>query len=316
MRVQEGLSIIAAADIRITGTLARSTASGTATLEQLNYAPKQDLGSILQRTAPPVETVVTPSPLLDNMKLDIRVRSSPATRVQSSLAEGLQLDADLRLTGTAGRPALLGRINLNQGRLTFFGSTYTINSGVISFSNPTAIQPILNLSLETQAKGVDVTLNVTGPIDNMKLTYTSNPPLQFQEILGLLSTGAVPTSDPTLLANQPTPSTQTMQQVGESAIVSQAVASPVASRLQRVFGVSQLRIDPAFIGTSQVPTAQVTLQQQVSQRLTFTYISAPEEPNSTLIRAEFMLNQRWSATAVRDQNGIVSVNLVYKRQFR
>jgi hypothetical protein len=94
------------------------------------------------------------------------------------------------------------------------------------------------------------------------------------------------------------------------------VASPVASRLQRVFGVSQLRIDPAFIGTSQVPTAQVTLQQQVSQRLTFTYISAPEEPNSTLIRAEFMLNQRWSATAVRDQNGIVSVNLVYKRQFR
>jgi translocation and assembly module TamB len=236
--------------------------------------------------------------------------------VQSSLAEGLQVDADLRMTGTAARPALLGRINLNQGKLTFFGSTYTINSGVIAFYNPTAIQPILNLSLETQARGVDVTLNITGPIDNMKLTYTSNPPLQFQEILGLLSTGAIPTSDPTLLANQPATAPQTMQQVGESAILSQAVANPVATRLQRVFGVSQLRVDPTFIGYSQLPTAQVTLQQQVSQRLTVSYVSAVDVANSTLIRAEFMLNQRWSATAVRDQNGIVSVNLVYKRQFR
>jgi translocation and assembly module TamB len=210
----------------------------------------------------------------------------------------------------------LGRINLTQGKLTFFGSSYRINSGVISFYNPAAIQPILNLSLETQARGVDVTLNVTGPIDNMKLTYTSNPPLQFQEILGLLSTGAVPTSDPTLLANQPAIAPQTMQQMGESAILGQAIANPVASRLQRVFGVSQLRVDPAFLGYSQLPTAQLTLQQQVSQRLTVSYVTAVDVPNSTLVRAEFLLNQRWSATAVRDQNGIVSVNLVYKRQFR
>ena len=33
----------------------------------------------------------------------------------------------------------------------------------------------MNISLETQAKGVDVVLKVTGPIDNMKLSYTSAP---------------------------------------------------------------------------------------------------------------------------------------------
>jgi hypothetical protein len=28
------------------------------------------------------------------------------------------------------------------------------------------------------------------------------------------------------------------------------------------------------------------------------------------------LNRQWSATAMRDQNGIFSVNLIYKKQFR
>ena len=34
-----------------------------------------------------------------------------------------------------------------------------------------------------------------------KWSYTSEPPLQFQEIVSLLATGRTPTSDPTLLAN-------------------------------------------------------------------------------------------------------------------
>jgi translocation and assembly module TamB len=150
----------------------------------------------------------------------------------------------------------------------------------------------------------------------MKLTYTSNPPLQFEEIVALLSAGTTPTSDPTLLANQPQPPQQSLQQRGESAILSQAVANPVANRLQRVFGVTELKIDPAITGSSPLPTAQLTLQQQVSTNLTFTYVSALDNPNSTLIRTEWALNPQWSAMAVRDQNGIFSINLLYKKQFR
>ena len=247
------------------------------------------------------------------MKLDVRVRTSPAMRVRSSLAENLQTEADLRVSGTASQPSILGRVTLTGGKLAFFGSTYTVNSGSISFFNPVRIEPVLNVSLETLAKGVGVVLNVTGPIDDMKLTYTSDPPLQFQEIVALLSSGTAPSSDPTLLARQPTPPAQTIGQRGESAIMSQAIANPIAGRLQRVFGVSQLKIDPSFTGSSSLPTAQVTLQQQVSSNITFTYVSALDNVNSTLIRAEWALNPEWAATAVRDQNGVFSINLLYKR---
>jgi len=293
-----------------------SALSGTVTVEQLTYAPQSDLGSILTRSATPVQSDAAPSPLLDNMKLDIRVQTSPSLGVQASVAQNLQANADLRLRGTASHPGMLGRVNISEGQLVFFGSTYTVNSGSIEFYDPLRISPVLNVNLETQAKGVDVSLTVTGPVDNMKLSYTSDPPLQFQEIVGLLAGGKTPTSDPTLLANQPSQPSQSFEQMGESAIVSKALADPVASRLQRVFGLTQLKIDPAFTTGSQLPTARMTLQQQVTNHVTFTYTTALNDPNTTIIRAEWSFNQNYSAVAMRDQNGLVSVLLFYKKQFR
>ena len=316
VRVQQGASIVVDSDIRLTGTTDVSTLSGTVTIDQVNYAPQSDIGSLLSRTAPPVQSPTAPSPVLEKMKLDIRVRTSPATTFQAALAQNLQADADLRVRGTAAQPGVLGRVTVNEGELVFFGSTYTVNSGTIGFYNPFRIEPVLDINLETRAKGVDVVLRVTGPIDDMKLSYTSDPPLQFQEIVGLLASGRTPTSDPTLLANQPSTPPQSFEQMGESAIVGKALADPVSNRLQRVFGVTQLKIDPSFTSGSDLPTAQLTLQQQVSNNITFTYVSALNDPNSTIIRAEWALNQQWSAVATRDQNGIFSINFFYKKQFR
>jgi hypothetical protein len=67
------------------------------------------------------------------------------------------------------------------------------------------------------------------------------------------------------------------------AIVGKALADPLANRLQRVFGISQLKIDPAFTSGSDLPQAKVTLQQQVATNLTFTYVTALEDPNSQII---------------------------------
>ncbi|MDP9169701.1 MAG: translocation/assembly module TamB domain-containing protein, partial [Acidobacteriota bacterium] len=316
LRVQEGVSFTADGDIRLTGTSNASLVAGTATIQQITYAPQSDIGSLLSRAGPPVQSPVAPSPLLDNMKLDIRVRTAPGMAVQASLAQNLQADADLRIRGTAAQPGVLGRINISEGQLVFFGSQYTLDTGTIAFYNPVRVEPILDISLETVAKGVTVTLRVTGPIENMKLSYTSDPPLQFQEIATLLASGRTPTSDPTLLANQPQEPAQGFQQMGESAILSKALADPVSSRLERVFGVTQLKIDPSFTTGSDVPTARLTLQQRITNNLTFTYVSAIDDPNSTIVRIEFAINPQFSAVATRDQNGIFSVNFFYKKQFR
>jgi hypothetical protein len=62
--------------------------------------------------------------------------------------------------------------------------------------------------------------------------------------------------------------------------------------------------------------AQMTLQQQIANNLTFTYVTALDNANATTIQAVWTLTPQWSAVATRDQNGIFSVNLLYKRQIR
>lgn len=316
VRLQSGVSALADADVQIAGNMQASRVTGAITIDQITYSPTSDFGSILARAAPPVQNATQPSPLLDNMKLDLTVRTSPSLIVQTSMAEDLQLDGNLQIRGTASQPSVLGRISITDGQLLFFSSTYTVDSGTVSFYNPIRIEPILNLSLETQSQGVKVTLKVTGPIDNMNLSYTSDPPLPFQEIVGLLAAGKTPTSDPNILVNQPAAPPQTFQQMGESAIVSQAITNPVAGRLQRVFGVSQLSIDPTFTSGSDLPEAQLSLKQRISSNLTFTYVTAVNDPNTQIIQVEWAFNPQWSAIAGRDQNGLVSLRFLYKKQIR
>ena len=315
VRYPQGTTVVANTNVTLTGTRQNSLLSGNVIIQRIGFAPQNDFGSMLSSAAPPVQSPSGEGPF-DNMRLDVRIRTSPAVAVQASLAQNIQADADLRLRGTVAVPGMLGRINITSGNLVFFGTKYTVNQGAVSFFNPTKIQPILNVSLETVAKGVDVVLTVTGPIDNMKLTYTSDPPLQFQEIVSLLAAGRTPTSDPTLLANQPTPPAQSYQQMGESALVSQAIANPVSSRLQRVFGVNQLKIDPTFTSGSELPQARLTLQQQVASNLTFTYVTNLSNTNSQIIRIEWALNPQWSAIATRDENGRFGIDFFYKKQFR
>jgi len=315
-RLQPGVSVTAGADLQLTGTSRNSVVSGSAVIEQVTYNPRTDIASILSRAAPAVQSPSSQSPALTNIRLDIRVRSSSALSVQADVAENLSANADIRVQGTAAQPGVLGRITINEGQLVFFGSTYTVDTGTIAFYDPLRIDPVLDLSLQTQAQGVSVVVRVTGPVDNMKLSYTSNPPLQFQEIVGLLAAGRTPTSDPTLLANQPGAPASSFQQMGESALLGEAIANPAAGRLQRVFGVSQLKVDPAFQGGSAVPTARLTLQQRITSNLTFTYTSALDDPNGEIVQVQWAFDPKWSAVATRDQNGVFSINFLYKRQFR
>jgi translocation and assembly module TamB len=311
-----GASITSRADVNLTGTSERSLLSGSVTIQQIGFAPRQDFGSLLSQGGAPPEAPSAPSGPLAGMRLDVRVRTAPDVSFQTPLAQNLQANANLTLRGTATQPGLLGRVTITQGELIFFGSKYTVSRGSINFYDPDNIKPILNIDLQTTAKGVAVVLNVSGPVDNMKLTYHSDPPLQFQELVALLATGRTPTSDPTLLSQQPSTQPQSFQQMGESAILSQAITNPISSQLTRVFGVSQLKIDPTFTSGSELPQARLTLQQQISSSLTFTYITNLQESNDMIIRIEWAFSQRWSAIATREENGMFGIDFFYKKRFR
>jgi translocation and assembly module TamB len=315
VRYPEGVSTVANASLNLTGTSDSSMLSGTLTVLRSGINLQSDFSSLLARSAEPVQTPSARKGLLGGMSFDVLIETAPDIQLESSLTENLQAEANLRLRGTASNPALLGRINITQGKLTFFGTKYTLSQGSISFYNPVKVDPILNIDLETKARGIDITLAVSGPLTKLTLTPRSDPPLQFSEIVALLATGRTPTSDPSLLIQQ-NAEPQSWNQMGASALLGSAISNPVAGRLQRFFGVSKLRIDPTLTGVQNNPQARLTLEQQVTPEITFTYTTNVTQTNPQVVQVEWAFSSQWSAVALREENGLFGVDFFYKRRFK
>ncbi len=315
VRYPQGVSTLADANLTMVGTAARSVLSGAVTVDRLAFNPKTDLGSVLSSAAAPPETASGSTGFTSNLQFDVQIQTAPDIAFESSYTQSLEADANLHLRGTIANPVLLGRVNITQGDLTFFGNEYTINQGSIAFYNPVKLEPILNVDLETVARGVDVTVTFSGPVTKLNVSYRSDPPLAFSDLVALLATGRTP-NDATIAARQPTAPAQSWQQMGASALVGQAIANPVAGRLQRFFGVSSLKIDPTISGVTNNPQAKVTLQQQITPDLTFTYITDVANAEEQVIRVEWEFSRTWSAVAMRDENGEFGVDFLYKKHFK
>ncbi|HSW51060.1 MAG TPA: translocation/assembly module TamB domain-containing protein, partial [Bryobacteraceae bacterium] len=315
VRYPEGVSTSVDASLDLTGTSQRSLLSGTVTILRAGVAPDVDLAGLLARSSQPMLTPAFQNELLRGMQFDVRVETAPNARFDTSLTSDLQAEAEMRLRGTPYKPVLLGRLLIDQGQVNFMGNRYRISRGEISFLNPVRLEPVVSLDLETRVRGIDVTMNFTGPMDRLNVAYRSDPPLQVQEIIALLAVGRAPASDPTLLARQ-SERDQSWQQIGASTLVGQALAAPVASRLQRFFGVSRIKIDPKLTGLGNNPEAQLTLEQQVSRDITFTYVTSLAQEQQQLIRVEWNISRQWSILAVREESGLFSIEFQYRKQFR
>jgi len=314
-RDPEGVSLTLNAAVNLTGTTERSVLGGEATITRISFNPRTDLGSLLARSAQPASAPSHPGKFAQGIRLDVRVRTSPQARLETALTRGLQAQADLRLRGDPMRPVLLGRVLINQGDVLFFGNKYAIDSGEITSVNPSRTDPIVNLDLQTKVRGIDVTLTLSGPIDKLNVSYRSDPPLPLSDIVGLLATGREPASSPGLSGSRSALS-QSWEQAGASAIMSQAIASPLVGRLQRLFGVSSLKIDPSLSGTTNTPEARLTLEQQISQNLVFTYITNLTRAQEQTIRVEWGFAKHWSVVGLREENGLFGIDFLYRRRFK
>ncbi|HWQ53087.1 MAG TPA: translocation/assembly module TamB domain-containing protein [Bryobacteraceae bacterium] len=304
------------ADISLTGATSRSVLSGSVTILDAAFYSHSDIGSIFAGAAEPTPTPPAQVGLLAGMRLDLRIETAPDAQFRTTLTENIDADAEIQIRGTAARPGALGRMEITQGDVEFFGNRYKVDQGSVAFYNPNRLEPIVNIDLTTRVRGIDVTLTVSGPVNRMQLTYRSDPPLGFTELISLLAGGSTPTTDPVLAAREPVAPQQTFQQKGASALLGQAVASPVAGRLQRLFGVSTLRIDPQIVGAENTPQARFTLQQQVTRNILFTYIQDVTESNPQIIRVEWAFNPVWSAIIQRQENGAAGLDLFWRRRFR
>jgi translocation and assembly module TamB len=314
VRYAGAVSVTFNTNLKFTGTAQQSLLSGTLTVTRAAVSDSADLGSVFAAMAGAAAAPASENTLLRGVQMDVRVESAPSLQLSTSLSQDVQAEIDLRLRGAPNRPVVLGRVSMNEGQIQVFGNKYTINRGEIDFVNPAKLDPVLDLVLETQARGVTVNIAVNGTLNKLNVSYRSDPPLQSSEIIALLAVGRAPDQTASFANSRPTAQAGFLS-AGTDTLLGQAV-SPASSSLQRFFGVTHLKIDPQLQGIENVPQARLTMEQQISREITITYVTNLSRTSEQIFRLEWALGRQYSFVAIRDENGLFGVDLQYKRRFK
>jgi translocation and assembly module TamB len=314
VRYAGGISATANSSLRFSGTSEASVLSGSVTVIKASFNPSTDIGTLLARTAAPAPAPSNERGFLEGVQFDVRVESSPNLQLSTYLSQDVQAEVDMRLRGTPDHPTILGNISVNEGDIKIFGTTYTINRGEINFQNPVRIEPVLDLDLLTEAGGIAVDITVSGPLSKLNINYRSDPPLQPRDIVALLTVGRAPDISSNLSSSQ-TANDFSALQSGANTVLGQAFA-PVSNRLSKLFGITNIKIDPLVQGITNTPQARLTVQQQISKSITVTYITNLQQTSEQIFRLEWAFSSQYSLVALRDDNGEFGLDILFKKRFK
>jgi len=314
IRYPEGMSWLVGGSLRLTGTPAAGLLSGRVTIERVTLTQGIEVAGMLVSAKEGITSPTTSSPYLRNLQFDVEALSAPDARMEWPGAQ-LQADANLRVRGTWEHPILLGHIHILSGDLYFAGNRYRVSRGDLNFANPFRLDPVLNVEATTTIQQYEITLNFNGPASKLTLAYRSDPPLPANDIITLLALGQT-SSEATARSG----GTSQSGTAGASAILSEAISSQLGGRLERLFGITRLRVDPGLTGvgstgSEQNAAARVTVEQQIARNLTITYVSNVSSTQQQVIQVEYNVDRNVSIVGLRDQNGTFGIDIKIKKRF-
>lgn len=313
IRPAGGVSITANGSLRLSGTSYNGVLGGTISVSHIVVSANSDWAGLLAPVAAPAPLPGNANNFISGLQFDVHVVSAPNLQLTSSLGRDLETQIDLRLRGTLNQPVLLGSVSANQGELKIFGTNYTINHAEVHFTNPVEIEPAVDLDLQTQLHGVTVNITVAGSLNKLNINYRSDPPLQPRDIIALLAVGETPGTAANVV-NAPTAAETAALESSANTVLGQAI-SPESGRLQKLFGITNIKIDPLAQGSTVTPESRLTVQQQISRNITVTYVTNLAQTSEQIFRLEWALSRQYSVIAERDDNGEFGIDIQYKKRF-
>jgi len=202
IRYYEGLSVESNFNVVLSGDADRMRLQGDVFVTRATYFRDIDignalLGAVLSRKGP---VPVVAASWQDKVSLGLHVISRDTLAVRNNIAD-ITAGGDIEVTGTLANPSVVGLITLDEGgRVRFQNIDYHVVRGSINFQNPFRIDPYFDISLEARVSGgisevesgpVDVSLNITGTLDRITPTISSDPPASDITLFSLLGAGAL-----------------------------------------------------------------------------------------------------------------------------
>ncbi len=120
--------------------------------------------------------------------VSVRVHTKDPFLVRSNLVES-DLTADLRLTGTLGRPNPVGHLAIREGEMRLPFSRIDVETGRIEFDEATGFNGAIEFKARGKADRYQIALYLYDRVLSPQYVLTSIPPLPAEDIMTLLATG-------------------------------------------------------------------------------------------------------------------------------
>lgn len=233
-------------------------------------------------------------------RLELTLIGRDALIVRNNIAD-LVASVDLRVTGDADSPILIGRIISSEGTLFYRNEKYSLRRGLLEFPSQTDRSPFLNLQAETEIQSYRIEIDLLGELSeasSLSLNVRSNPPLPQADIVSLITTGS--------LANTETGIPTATQSINTAAeiLTDTFVNSPIRRATDRLFGLNRFEISPVISGIRQTPTARLTVGRQINRNLLVTYSTNLSEDQRQILALEYRISNRLSLIAQYEQKSL------------
>ena len=244
-------------------------------------------------------------------QLNIVIDGPGALRVRNNMAD-LRGNIDLVVRGTVADPVLFGRVEIERGgTVSYSGTKYTVDQGLVTFANPFAIEPVIDLAASARVREYNVTMSLFGTLDSLNANFSSDPPLADLEVLSLLTTGETNWRG-----------SQSSQSQGETEAAMRATgllygqaASLISERTSNLFGFDRVRLEPLTTSSGDLSSARVTVGKQVSRDVFLTYSYDPSTTEEQIIQVEWIFMEGTTLVLTQDGDGSYSADVRWEKTF-
>jgi autotransporter translocation and assembly factor TamB len=286
---------------RLNGPVDDLLLSGDITVDRMSLTTKEDVASILLGWLESSGRGSTTG----GLNLALRVDAEESLELRNPFVR-LTGSASLEVTGTSNSPGLVGQVEmLEGGEATLLGNRYEIERGSLNFSNPTAVEPFIELQAATWIQEYQITVQISGTIDNFVTTAVSTPPLSTPDLYSLLGVGY-------------TGRGYGSGAVGlglASSILSNELTSVLSQRAQLALPVDQVRVDPFAADSTGNPTARLSLIKQITPSWTVILQTTLSGDREQVVISRWYLAPGFFLEAGQHEDRSLSLDLKMRRPY-
>ena len=119
--------------------------------------------------------------------LDLTLELGPKIHMLNPYLYDIWLKGGLKIKGSTARPNISGNIKADKGTITYLRTPFKLHEATLAWINQGSFLPNVTLDSEARFSRYRIAMKISGPVDTMDLQLTSDPPLEKNTIVRMLT---------------------------------------------------------------------------------------------------------------------------------